>query len=107
VIGSSSINPVRKDGSPLFTSPASKDKNPESRAGMSEAAAVTPGELKDDRGTCKTAATFTPWLSQLDHHPVCPTLHTLTLLTPIQNWHKSRCGTFLPRRTLFYNALIG
>jgi hypothetical protein len=107
-LGSSAINPAGDDGSPLLAKPASKDENaPESRAAMSEGKPATPCRLEDDRGTCKTVATFTLWLTQLDRHPVCAALHTLTVLTLTQNWHKSRCGTFLPRRTLFYNALIG
>jgi hypothetical protein len=100
VTGGSSSSLARNDCSCLLTSPSSKEENaPGSPASAGAAIAMEPVlfVVGDDDETCKTVATFTPCLTQLEHHLACPVLHTLTLLTSMQNWHKSRCDTFLPR----------
>jgi hypothetical protein len=99
----SPISPARSDSSRLLTKPSSKEENAlGSPAGANPSGIANESALLvvgDDDETRKTAATFTPRLTQLEHHPAFVLLHTLTLFTLMQNWHKSRCDTFLSGRT--------
>ena len=101
--GCSWMSPARNDSSLWLTNPFRKEENaPGSPAGASVTGIPTEPALGaggDHRETCKPLATFTPLLTQLEHHPAGDALHTLTLVNPIQNWHKSRCDTFLSRPT--------
>jgi hypothetical protein len=93
------MNPARNGVSLLLTSPSSKDENappcPPGAGPAKNAVELTLDWLGEDGEAGKTVATFTPCLPQLEHHPARTALHTLTRLTLIQNWHNSRCDTFL------------
>ena len=81
------IRPASRDDSPLVASPSIKVAKVPSGSVLKEGRAAGPKleKLEDGGETWMTAATFTLRLTQLDHQPADAALHTLTLLSPVQN----------------------